>query len=299
MKILLTGVTGQIGSALRLPLEQLGEVIAADRKMLDLSQTNAIADALDKLRPELIVNPAAYTNVDAAEDEQQKAFAVNAEAPAALAAWAKLHDVPIIHFSTDYVYDGGGSQPWCEDDRPNPISAYGRSKLAGEQAIRASGAVHLIVRTSWIYASEGRNFFLKIANLARERDELQVVADQVGAPTSAATVAANIVAIIGSNQAFRRSGLIHIACSGYASWHGFASAIIDGMRCRGMEVRCRSIRAIASEDYPTRAIRPKNSRLCLKRSLQDFAISPPHWRVALDMELDRFASSLAEAFQEQ
>lgn len=298
MRILLTGVNGQIGSALRSPLGSLGEVIGVDRRGLDLAKVDIIKNKLEIIRPDLIINPAAYTKVDAAEDEEKEAFSVNAKAPAVLAAWARGHDVPMVHFSTDYVYDGRGSRPWHESDYARPRSAYGRSKLAGDQAVLNSGAMHLIVRTSWIYAAEGQNFLRTIVRLALERDELKVVADQVGAPTSAAVVAATVIAILGSKsgnilRVFQDGcGIVHVACSGYATWNGFASAIVDGLRCRGVQVACKSIAAIVSEDFKTSAIRPKNSRLSLERLNRAFSIVPPAWQVALESELDRVASSV-------
>jgi dTDP-4-dehydrorhamnose reductase len=182
MRILLTGVTGQVGAALRASLETLGSVVAADRNLLDLSRPELLAAALDRTAPELVVNRAAYTAVDRAEDERELAFRVNGEAPGVIARWAAGRGVPLVHFSTDYVFDGSGERPWREDDPTGPLSAYGASKLAGEDAIRSAGGPHLIIRTSWVCAAVGSNFLRTIARLTRERRELRIVADQVGAP---------------------------------------------------------------------------------------------------------------------
>ena len=178
-------VTGQVGRALFGTLQPIGSVVAADRALLDLSRPGDISASLDGIAPDVIIKPAAYTAVDRAEDERDLALRVNGEAPAAIARWAAAHGAPLIHFSTDYVFDGTGTRPWHEDDRPAPLSAYGASKLAGEEAVRASGAPHLIIRTSWVYAAKGANFLRTIARLAGERKELRIVADQIGAPTAA------------------------------------------------------------------------------------------------------------------
>ncbi len=167
MRILLTGVTGQVGAALRAPLARAGSLVAADRNRLDLARPERVASVLDDIAPDLIVNPAAYTAVDRAEDERELAFCVNAEAPGAMARWAASRGVPLVHFSTDYVFDGGGARPWREDDATGPLSAYGASKLAGEDAIRAAGGPHLVIRTSWVYAATGANFLRTVARLAR------------------------------------------------------------------------------------------------------------------------------------
>ena len=220
MRILVTGVTGQVGSGARAPARNLGSVIAADRNLLDLSRPEQLASALDRIAADLIVNPAAYTAVDRAEDERELAFRVNAEAPGAIARWAAARGVPLVHFSTDYVFDGSGERPWREDDPTGPLSAYGASKLAGEDAIRAAGGPHLIVRTSWVYAAGGSNFLRTIARLARERKELRIVADQVGAPTSARLIAGVVADILSNSrpllaERFAASGgLVNVSASG-------------------------------------------------------------------------------------
>jgi dTDP-4-dehydrorhamnose reductase len=196
MQILLTGITGQVGAALRPPLESAGSLVAADRNRLDLARPDRVASVLDDIAPDLIVNPAAYTAVNRAEDERDLAFRVNAEAPGAMARWAASRGVPLIHFSTDYVFDGGGARPWREDDATGPLSTSGARKLAGEDAIRAAGGPHLVIRTPWVYAATGTNFLRTIARLARERDELGIVSDQIGAPTSAWLIADAVATIV-------------------------------------------------------------------------------------------------------
>ncbi|MGJ4952591.1 dTDP-4-dehydrorhamnose reductase [Bradyrhizobium sp. HKCCYLS20291] len=294
MRILLTGASGQVGGALLPLLRRRGhEVIAPDSAALDLARPEGLAAVLDGVAPDLIINPAAYTAVDQAEDAPDTAFAVNAAAPAALARWAAGRAVPLVQFSTDYVFDGSGTTPWREDDPCRPLSVYGSSKRDGEVAIQAAGGPHLIIRTSWVYAAQGRNFLRTIIRLARERDELRIVSDQTGAPTSAATLAAVLTAIIEGGAgdlaaAFAAaSGIVHVANAGTTSWHGFAEAIVAGMRARGVRLAVREIRAVSTAEYGARAIRPLNSRLDLARLRQVFGITPPDWREALAAELDR------------
>lgn len=297
MRILLTGASGQVGGAL-LPRLQKHDVIVADRKMLDLARPEKFGEVLDRLAPDVIINPAAYTAVDKAEDERELAMIVNASAPAALARWARPRNVPLVHFSTDYVFDGTGERPWREDDAPSPLSVYGASKLAGEDAVRAAGGTFLIVRTSWVYAAEGTNFLRSIARLARDREELRVVADQVGAPTSAALIGDAIAGmVVGNLDDFRArckqaTGLVHLAASGETSWYGFAGAIIDGLKERGVALAVETVHPIRSDEYPSRAKRPHNSRLDLTRLGEAFGFSPPDWRIALIPELDRIAKEL-------
>jgi dTDP-4-dehydrorhamnose reductase len=297
MRVLVTGVTGQVGGALLGALDGKANVVAAPRAALDLAQAETIASALDRIAPDLIINPAAYTAVDRAEDERDLAYRINGEAPGHIARWAASRGVPLIHLSTDYVYDGSGERPWREDDATAPLSVYGASKLAGEDAIRAAKGPHLIVRTSWVYAAKGTNFMRTIARLAAERSELRIVADQIGAPTSAQVIADGIAAIIATPDLVRQfaaaNALVHFATSGETSWHGFASAIVDGLKARGLPLKAQAVVPIRTEDYPTKAKRPANSRLDLTRAQHVFGLSPPHWQQALAVELDVLARELA------
>ena len=295
MRILLTGTTGQVGGALCGRLADLGEVIPVNRTQLDLARPETVTAALDLLKPDLVVNPAAYTAVDRAEDERALAFRVNAEAPGIIAAWGARHDVPLIHFSTDYVFDGSGKRPWREDDLPSPLSTYGESKLAGEAAVRAADGVHLIVRTSWVYSSVGSNFMLTIARLAAARKELSVVADQFGAPTSARVIADAVMKILTLEEAglvdrlSQARGVINITCAGETSWHGFATAIVDGLVQRDIDVKTERILPITTDDYPTRAKRPSNSRLAPGRLAETFGVRTMYWQTALEVELNELA----------
>jgi dTDP-4-dehydrorhamnose reductase len=300
MRILLTGVTGQVGSALCAPLSEFATVLQADRGQLDLSQPATLSNALDQLKPDLIVNPAAYTAVDLAEDERELAFRVNSDAPAAMAQWAARRNVPILHFSTDYVFDGSGEAAWREDDMPAPLSVYGASKLAGERAIIDSGCRHLIVRTSWVYAAHGKNFLRTMARLAGERRELRVVADQFGAPTSARIIADAAVKILrkelrGSSELFKdEGGVIHVSASGVTSWYGFADAIIAGLKRRGVKLEVERWIAIATSEYPTKATRPQNSRLNHQRLNNRYGIVMPSWQAALASELDELTGVMVD-----
>jgi dTDP-4-dehydrorhamnose reductase len=294
MRILVTGISGQVGGALVPRLQSLGTVLAADRSQLDLSQPSAITNALDRLAPDLIINPAAYTAVDRAEDEPELAFTVNAESPGAMARWAAARGVPFVQLSTDYVFDGSGERPWRETDLTGPLSVYGASKLAGEQAVQAASGPHLIVRTSWVYAATGHNFLRTIARLARERTELRVVDDQIGAPTSAALIADILSRIVAGDSAAVASrfaaagGVTHLAASECTSWCGFATAIVTGLRARGADVKAERILPIRTEEYPTKAVRPRNSRLDLTCLRAVFGVTPVPWPSALAEELDHF-----------
>jgi dTDP-4-dehydrorhamnose reductase len=298
MRIVLTGVTGQVGAALAGPLSAFGTVVPADRSVLNLAEPAAIRDALDRLAPDLIVNPAAYTAVDRAEDERWLAFAINAEAPAVMAKLASQRGIPLIHFSTDYVFDGRGDEPWREDNRTEPLSAYGASKLAGEGAVRDANGAHLIVRTSWVYAAHGANFLRTIARLARERAELSIVADQIGAPTSARVIADAVIGLLASDpgrlpQRFAEAGgLVNVAASGETSWYGFAGCIVEGLKARGVPLAVQSIVPLRTDEYPTKARRPRNSRLDLTRLREVFGLTTPSWSAALEPELDELADEM-------
>jgi dTDP-4-dehydrorhamnose reductase len=255
--------------------------------------------ALNKAAPDLIVNPAAFTAVDQAELEPELAYRVNAQAPREMARWAASHRVPIVHFSTDCVFDGSGNRPWREDDATGPLSIYGASKLAGEIAVREAGGSHLVIRTSWVFASKGRNFLNTIVRSAREQNQLRIVSDQVGAPTSARLIAEALTSMLhgcrlGSRddlqQKFREAeGLVHLTASGETSWHGFACAIVDGLRKRGDQLAVADIAAIETREYQASAVRPRNSRLSMARLETVFELRTPDWRQALDRELDDLA----------
>lgn len=295
MRILLTGSSGQVGGALRPRLGAHHTVIAPASGDFDLSKPDRLAAQLDAIGPDLIVNPAAYTAVDRAEDEPARAMLINGEAPGVLARWAAPRRVPMVHLSTDYVFDGHGDSAWREDDPTGPLSVYGRSKLAGEHAVRDAGGAHLVVRTAWVYAATGSNFMRRMIRLAGERDALRVVADQWGTPTSAETIATTLTDIIGQGEAdlaatfARAKGLIHLTNSGTTSWHGFALAILQGLRSRGASLRATEVVPIATADYPTRASRPANSRLDLARLKEAYGLEPSSWESALSRELDAFA----------
>jgi dTDP-4-dehydrorhamnose reductase len=298
MKILLTGVSGQVGGALLSRLQAISTVIAPDSKTLDLASPHLLADTLDRVKPQLIINPAAYTAVDKAEDEREKATAINATAPGILARWAAARNVPLIHFSTDYVFSGGEERAWREDDEPMPLSAYGLTKFAGEREIQAAGGCHLILRTSWVYAAHGKNFLCTVARLAQERKELRIVADQIGAPTSACLIADAVTKIVAGGNDYLRGfctdagGLMHLAASGQTSWHGFASSIVRGLRERGIGLAVETLIPIRTDEYPTRARRPHNSRLDLSRWRRVSGYAPPHWESTLTPALDEFAYRL-------
>jgi dTDP-4-dehydrorhamnose reductase len=291
MRILLTGASGQIGDALRVPLGAIGRVVTLDRSQLDLSLPATIPSVLSQVEPELIVNPAAYTAVDRAEDESEIAYRLNAEAPQQIATWAAARGIPLIHFSTDYVFDGSGERPWREQDPTGPLSVYAASKLAGEVAIREAHGPHLLVRTSWVYAAQGTNFLRTIARLARERSELRIVADQIGAPTPARVIAHIVTSIIEqcrpdfSTCLADVGGVINVATSGETNWCDFATAIVNRLRARGDRLLVEQIVPIRTQDYAAKARRPHNSRLDLTRLRQRFGIVPPSWEKALAAEL--------------
>ncbi|MGY8637589.1 dTDP-4-dehydrorhamnose reductase [Bradyrhizobium sp. 14AA] len=298
MKILLTGAGGQVGGALLRLLQDRANIVAPTREAFDLSQPAGLAEKLDSIAPDLIINPAAYTAVDRAEDEREAAFRVNAESPGVIAQWAARRRVPLVHFSTDYVFDGSGDRPWREDSAPRPLSVYGESKLAGDQAIAGAGGPHLIARTSWVYAATGANFLKTIVRLAGEREELRIVADQIGAPTTADAIARAMIAMLqpaGEDVAAmfgRRGGLVNLVCAGETSWHGFATAIVSGLKSRGSAFAVKQIVPIASSEFPVKAKRPSNSRLDLSRLRERFDIVMPTWQEALDRELDALKAKM-------
>ncbi|WP_269531082.1 dTDP-4-dehydrorhamnose reductase [Chitinimonas sp. BJYL2] len=281
--ILLTGTSGQVGFELQRSLQGLGTIHAPNSAALDLANADAVRDVIRALKPTLIVNPAAYTAVDKAESEADLAHAINARAPAVMAEEARRLGIPLVHYSTDYVYSGEGEQPWREDDPLAPANVYGASKLAGEEAIRASGCDHLILRTSWVYGVRGKNFLLTMLKLGREREALNIVADQIGAPTWSRTIAELSAHIVASRPDWAGvSGAYHLVNSGTTSWHGFAEAIFALAAARGDKVP-GTLGAIATEAYPTPAKRPKNSRLSLDKLRETFGLVPPDWHDALKL----------------
>jgi dTDP-4-dehydrorhamnose reductase len=287
MNILLTGRNGQVGWELARALLPLGHIHACGHAELDLADAAALRRRLDEVRPDAIVNAAAYTAVDRAESEPQRAEAVNAAAPAVLARWAAAHGALLVHYSTDYVFDGTKAAPYVEGDPPNPLGAYGRSKLAGEAAIRAAGCDHLVFRTSWVYAARGANFLRTILRLAAEREELRVVDDQTGAPTWARLIAEASAHALRQGLQERRSGtfesgLFHLCAGGETSWHGFARAIVEGRQ----GLRVKTVTPIATVDYPTPARRPANSRLDTGAFRARFGLALPDWRDCLQLCLE-------------
>ena len=293
-KILLTGANGQVGHALQRALSSktslAHSVISLDRSQLDLTDHDEIRRVIQMIKPDLIINPAAYTAVDKAETEPELAYAVNATGPRILAEEAAKIGARLIHFSTDYVYNGSKSSPYTEDDVTEPLSLYGKSKLAGEDAIRAVGLQHLIFRTSWVYDIYRENFLKTILRLAGERDELRIVADQIGAPTSSNSIAKATLSVM--NRWQDETGVYHLVNAGKTSWHGFATAIVEEYSClqrvRGwplLKVTPANIQAITTEEYSAPALRPANSCLDCSKLERDFSVELPGWRDALRAEL--------------
>jgi dTDP-4-dehydrorhamnose reductase len=287
MKILLLGKNGQVGWELQRSLQPLGEVVSLDMPEVDLGDPDSVGRTVGALRADVIVNAAAYTAVDRAESDEATATRVNGDSVAVLARIAAAQHAWLIHYSTDYVFDGSGSTPWRETDAPAPLNAYGRSKLKGERAIQASGCRHLIFRTSWVYAARGQNFVRTILRLATERDQLRVIADQHGVPTSAeflADMTALAISRVVMEPAREVGSIYHLVPRGETSWHGIASAAVGRAIQLGVKMQAmpESIHAIGASEYPLPAPRPGNSRLCVDRVEQDFGIRCPDWRVHLD-----------------
>lgn len=301
-RILLLGANGQVGSELRRRLCGLGKLVAATRNgeladgspcvAADLADAASLARALDAAQAQVIVNAAAYTAVDRAEDEPELADRINHRAVAEIGAWAAANRALVVHYSTDYVFDGTATRPYREDDATAPLGAYGRSKLAGEDALRASGARHVIFRTAWVYAAHGHNFLRTMLRLAAERDELRIVADQIGAPTPArwiARVTAQVLAHHASADTMQATGTFHLVASGQCSWHDFARAIVAGAHKRGLLAREPHVVPITTADFPTRARRPAYSVLDCTRLENAFGLELADWRAGLDDVLDELA----------
>ena len=286
MKILLLGASGQVGHALHATLQPLGEIVAPVRASLDLARLATVREAVRAIRPDVIVNAAACTAVERAESEPALAFRINAEAPAVLAESAREIGAAMVHYSTDYVFDGTKGRPYVESDAPAPLNVYGRSKLAGEEAVAAAGIAHLILRTSWVYGLYGNNFLLTMLRLARERGTVSVVDDQFGSPTWSRTIAqctAHMLAQAsrgGAGWWEQQGGLYHLACAGHTSWHGFAETIM-----RTADIECE-VRAISTAAYPGNVKRPRDSTLCCDKFSSRF-YPIPDWREALEMCLGK------------
>lgn len=288
-KILLTGVNGQVGHALQKKLLN-HQVFALSREQLDLSDKYAIRRVMQTIAPDLIINPAAYTAVDKAESEPDLAYSINTVAPQIMAEEAAKLNAALIHFSTDYVYDGSKVTDYSETDAVNPLSIYGKSKLAGEEAIRAIGLPHLILRTSWVYGAYGKNFLKTIIRLANERENLRIVADQFGAPTSAESIADGVIELLSvwQPQQENQSGVYHFTNQGKTSWHGFSCEIVREFNrlavtknLTPLKARVENIAAITTADYPTPAARPANSTLSNQKLKQIFNVELPSWEQGL------------------
>jgi dTDP-4-dehydrorhamnose reductase len=282
MRILLTGPGGQLGFELRRTLAPLGPIHACDRRLLDMRYPDAIRRVVREIRPHVIVNAAAYTAVDRAETEPREALAINAIGPGILAEEARRLDAVLVHYSTDYVFDGQKQEPYDENDTPRPLGEYGRSKLEGERNVAAAAGAYLIFRVSWLYAARGHNFMRTIARLAAERDELRVVDDQRGSPTWARLVAEATALVIGKvgPSIPQYSGLYHLACGGAASWYDFAQAIVTSLAARNPGRAVRVV-PIASNEYPSRVPRPRNSLMSCAKVERQFGLALPAWEEAL------------------
>ena len=288
MSILILGGSGQVGFELQRALAPLGNCIAPGRRSLDLQDAAAVVRLLDELRPTLIVNAAAWTAVDAAEKARDEAFRLNAALPAPLADYCASHSATLVHYSSDYVYPGDGDTAWRETSETGPLSVYGKSKLAGDEAVLASGADALIFRTSWVYSARGHNFMKTMLRLAREREALRIVGDQIGAPTPARLIAeVTLLAVKQRGEGRLEPGLYHLAPRGETNWHGFAQAIFRHAEALGetLQVKPDQVVSIATANYPTPARRPLNSRLSLEKVEQALGITLPNWESQLQLTL--------------
>ena len=297
-RILLLGANGQLGTELRRSLAPLGEIVVAtlsgriddaECEAADFADPQSLQPLVERVAPDIVVNAAAHTAVDRAEQERDLAFAINAEAPGVLARACAARGARLVHYSTDYVFDGRGTRPYREDDPTSPLGVYGHSKRAGELAVLGGSARHLLFRTAWVYAAHSHNFLRTMLRVGAERDELRVVADQVGTPTPAALIAdVTAHALQGDPE---RSGVWHLTPTGQTSWHGFAEAIFEGAVARGLLARRPKVEAITTADFPTPATRPAYSVLDCTALQRDFGIQLPDWREGLAQTLDRLASS--------
>lgn len=300
-KILLTGKNGQVGWELQRTLASLGDIVAVGHQEMDLTDPDSIRRVIGHVRPNLIVNAAAYTAVDKAESEPDLAMAVNGIAPGIMAEEAKRLNAAVVHYSTDYVFDGTEKRPYVENDAPNPLNIYGKTKLAGERAIQAAGVPHLILRTSWVYGARGRNFLLTILRLALERDELKIVDDQVGAPTWSRLLAEQTSQIVA--QFFSPlcrpavsladiSGIYHATPAGSTSWHGFAEKILEGASRQAIQASPK-LTPIPTSEYPLPATRPRNSCLSNEKMARTFGLAVPAWEESLALCLQEIVGAAA------
>ncbi len=292
MRILLFGKNGQVGWELNRSLQPLGDVVALGREDADFSKPDMLREIIRVIVPDVIVNAAAYTAVEKAEEEEELALLINAESPKALAEEALKINALLVHYSTDYVFDGTKDRPYTESDMPAPINAYGRTKLAGEAAIRDSGCNHLIFRTSWVYASRGNNFLLTILRLAQERDELSIISDQLGSPTSARLIAESTLicmrhVVTQKTQGDFTSAMYHLTASDKISWNGFAElAITKAKESPVFHIKTTSIKQVSTAEYNALANRPLNSCLSTDKMLDEFGIVLPSWETGLQLCMD-------------
>ena len=290
-RILVLGKTGQVGWELRHRLLCTGEVVALDYPDVDFTSSDSIREVVRETKPAVIVNAAAYTAVDKAENDIELATAINGTAPGILAEEAKSLGSLLVHYSTDYVFDGTKPAPYLESDRPKPINVYGKTKLEGDKAIEAVGGKYLIFRTTWVYGSRGNNFLLTMLRLAQQRAELRIVDDQIGAPTSSECIAQTTSAVLArvwnpqGSSLHGRSGVYNLTTTGETSWYGFAKALFE-RSAENFDIKIPKLVPILTSEYPSPASRPKNSRLSCKRLEQTFDLSMPHWEDALDLVLD-------------
>ncbi|PZU29984.1 MAG: dTDP-4-dehydrorhamnose reductase [Stenotrophomonas sp.] len=297
MTVLVFGGNGQVGQELLRALAPLGPVVATTRsgkladgsscEVADFDVPESLPPLLERLQPSAVVNAAAYTAVDKAEQEPEAAFRANAQAPGVIARWCAIHGVPMVHYSTDYVFNGEGVAPYAEDEATEPLGVYGTSKRDGEEAVRAAGGRHLIFRTAWVYAAHGGNFLRTMLRVGAERDELRVVADQVGTPTPAALIADVTAQVL--QHPGKLSGTWHLTASGQTSWHGFAEAIFAEALAAGVLAKVPVVHAISSKEYPTPAKRPAWSVLDNRKLQHDFGITLPAWQEGLRQVMGEIA----------
>jgi dTDP-4-dehydrorhamnose reductase len=292
-RVLLLGAGGQLGMQLARKLNGETELISLTRAELDFFDAAAVRAAIHRVEPEIVINAAAYTAVDRAEQEPELARIVNAVAPGVIAEELQQTNGWLIHYSTDYVFDGSGTQPWREPDATGPLNVYGQTKLDGELAIAATGCRHVVLRTSWVYAAEGRNFLNTMLRLGREREQLKVVDDQIGAPTSAEAITEATCAVlrqlVAGGEAADANGVYHLTCAGETSWCGFAHAIFAAFASKQ---KPPEVIPIPTEAYPTPAIRPRNSRLNCEKFTRQFGFSMPHWEDALAAVASAISSTI-------